>query len=261
VIKIRYSAELQPGLHGKAERHGRHTVLYLLPTLTQVERKAVLRRLRQQSRMNIGPPLPVTQLAVALLADRVRTSFARAGAVVRKHPAGSALPVIGVVAGATFLVLASGLSIRVVHEPQASRGGTIFGAAPTGSAAQGIPVGSSPAPSGRRGGATGPSGNSGSQGASAGPTSSPAPGASPSPSPTAPGGRGSGSGGSGGTTLSSVAATAPASPPSTAPVRTPAAGSTTRAPSPTPSPSPSSSGSSGNGLCVSVGSLGICLTL
>jgi hypothetical protein len=129
VIKIRYSTELGPGLNGQVERRGRGIVVYLLPWLTSDQRTATLRRLSQQGRVGIGPRLPAVQLTLALLDDRVRTVFARAGAVVRIHPAGSAVPVMMVSAAVAAFLLLSPVSIRIIHHPQAA-GGPAFGASP-----------------------------------------------------------------------------------------------------------------------------------
>ena len=97
MIKIRYrkANELPPGLNATAERHGRTITVYLAPGLAADERDAVLRRLRLSGRMGYGPRLPTPQLAVALFADRIRTTMARAGSVFRVHPAGTTGPVPG----------------------------------------------------------------------------------------------------------------------------------------------------------------------
>jgi len=122
MIKIRYRDpnELSPGLHAAAERHGRSTVVYLLSGLTAQERRAALRRLRLSARMGYCPQLPAVQLAVALLADRIRTSVGHTGAVFRSHPAGSTVPVMVVSAGAIAFLVLSTVSIRVLHDPRAA---------------------------------------------------------------------------------------------------------------------------------------------
>ena len=101
MIKIRYRdpRELAPGLYAAAERHGRGTTVYLLPGLTVAQRRSALRRLRISARRGRGPRLPAAQLAVALLADRIRTATGRAGAVFRLHPAASTVPVMVVSPG------------------------------------------------------------------------------------------------------------------------------------------------------------------
>jgi hypothetical protein len=120
MIKIRYrdSFELAPGLHAAAERHGRSTIVYLLPGLSAAQRRAALRRLRFSARRGYGPQLPALQLAVALLAARVRTMVGQTGAVVRSHPAGSTVPIMVVSAGAIAFLALSAVSIRVIHPPR-----------------------------------------------------------------------------------------------------------------------------------------------
>jgi hypothetical protein len=273
VIKIRYSTELGPGLNGQAERRGRGIVVYLLPWLTSDQRTATLRRLSQQGRVGIGPRLPAVQLTLALLADRVRTVFARAGAVVRIHPAGSALPIMMVSAAAVTFLLLSPVSIRIVHQPQAV-GGPAFGAAPARAGqpsttavpgtsrsqqpASGTGIGSPGA--GQPGNGTVP-GAAPAPGASPSPVTGPSPSTDPSTDPTT---------GAGGVTLTSTAATtaptqppatlAPAASPSPAPLVTLPALPTTLPSLPEPTPSATASTPAGQ-ACVEVGSLDICLKL
>jgi hypothetical protein len=268
VIKIRYTTELQPGLNGQAERHGRGVVVYLLPWLTSDQRTATLRRLSQQGRVGIGPRLPAVQLTLALLADRVRTLFARSGAVVRIHPAGSALPVMMVSAAVVAFLLLSPVSIRIIRQPQAA-GGPAFGAAPVSvsrpsAAAPGTSRGQQPA-SGTGMGSSG----AGQPGNGAVPGTTPAPGASPSPV-TGPRPSTDPTTGAGGVTLTSTAATtAPTQPPATQPATQAPAASPSPAlpvqptilpslPAPTPSPTASTPGGQ---ACIEVGSLDICLKL
>jgi len=71
------------------------------------------------ARMGHGPRLPGWQLAVALLADRVRTALGRAGAVFRCHPAGITVPVMMASGGAIAFLVLSAVSGRVLHEPNA----------------------------------------------------------------------------------------------------------------------------------------------
>jgi hypothetical protein len=260
VIKIRYSSELQPGLNGQAERHGRSTVVYLLPGLTSTQRAAALRRLRQHGRMGIGPRLPAGQLLAALFGDRIRTTFGQAGAIVRTHPAGSTLPVMVVSAAVAGFLVLSAVSIRVIHQPEAAgRGG--LGVAPIAGGASGpAPDGSQRAnptgqpgagpvsgPPGQSAGTSGPPGGRTSPGAGAG-----SPGSSSSPG-TNPGG---------GTTLTSTAASSSPSSPAGPPAPNPAASPT---PSPAASPGPAApparvTGSS-TSVCVGIGPFGICLHL
>ena len=122
MIKIRYRdpRELAPGLYAAAECHSRGTTVYLLPGLSAAQRRAALRRLRISARRGCGPQLPAPQLAVALLADRIRTAAGRAGAVFRSHPAASTVPVMVVSAGAIAFLALSGVSIRVIQPPPGS---------------------------------------------------------------------------------------------------------------------------------------------
>ena len=130
MIKIRYRDphELAPGLYAAAERHGRRTTVYLLPGLSVAQRRAALRRLRISARRGCGPRLPAPQLALALLADRVRTTAGRAGAVFRSHPAGSTVPVMVVSAGAIAFLALSAVSIRVIQPPRDSSQPSFAGA-------------------------------------------------------------------------------------------------------------------------------------
>jgi hypothetical protein len=120
VIKVRYrdQNELSPGLHAAAERQGRYTTVYLLSGLNAAQRRAALRRLKISARRGYGPRLPAPQLALALLADRIRTAAGRAGAVFRSHPAGSTLPVMMLSAGAIAFLALSPVSGRVIHQPR-----------------------------------------------------------------------------------------------------------------------------------------------
>ena len=124
MIKIRYRDpnELSPGLHAAAERHGRSTTVYLLPGLSAAQRRAALRRLKISARRGYDPKLPAPQLAVALAADRIRTTVGRAGAVFRSHPAGSTVPVMVVSAGAIAFLALSAVSIQVIHAPPRGQG-------------------------------------------------------------------------------------------------------------------------------------------
>jgi len=120
VIKVRYrdQNELSPGLHAATERQGRNTTVYLLSGLTAAQRRAALRRLKISARRGYGPRLPAPQLALALLADRIRTAVGQAGAVFRSHPAGSTVPVMMVSACAIVFLTLSPVSGRVTHQPR-----------------------------------------------------------------------------------------------------------------------------------------------
>jgi hypothetical protein len=95
------------GLHGRAQSGPRGVTVYLVPGLSSCQRKAVIRRLRQEASRYVGPALPLPQLAMALGLDRVRSAARVAGAVVRLHPAVTLLPSALVAALMTLFVLAS----------------------------------------------------------------------------------------------------------------------------------------------------------
>jgi hypothetical protein len=118
VIKVRYrdQNELSPGLHAATERQGRNTTVYLLSGLNAAQRRAALRRLKISARRGYGPRLPAPALALALLADRIRTALGQAGAVFRSHPAGSTVPVMMVSAGAIVFLALSPVSSQVTHQ-------------------------------------------------------------------------------------------------------------------------------------------------
>jgi hypothetical protein len=279
MIKIRYrnSNQLSPGLHAAAERHGRSTTVYLLSGLSAPERRAALRRLRLSARMGYCPRLPAAQLALALLADRIRTAIGQAGAVFRMHPAGSTVPVMVVSAGAIAFLALSTVSIRVLHNPRTASQSSASGTLPVASA-RAVPISGSPP--GQAAGALGSPGNpgqpgSGSHGAQGGqggtgqPGSAGISGSSLATSPgragpgTSGGSQGSGPGPGGGTTLTGGANPAPAPASAQAAAGTAPAASTAPASSPSsaaPKPAPSSTASSG-GVCLDVGPLGICLSL
>jgi hypothetical protein len=95
------------GLQGIAERVPRGVTIYLLPGLTSRQRRAVIRRLRQEASRGCGPELPQAQLLVALLLDRVRGALGLAAAAVRLHPGTTLLPAAFVATVMTLFVLVS----------------------------------------------------------------------------------------------------------------------------------------------------------
>jgi hypothetical protein len=95
------------GLHGKAERRRQGVTVYLVPGLTACQRRAVIRRLRQEASRGVGPALPLPQLTMALGLDRLRSAARIAGAIVRLHPAGALLPGALAAALMTVFVIAS----------------------------------------------------------------------------------------------------------------------------------------------------------
>jgi hypothetical protein len=131
MIRVRYK-DLSPGLHGKAVRSARCTTVYLLPGLTGGQRRAALRRLRQEASRGCGPELRGPDLAVALAADRFRVGMRNTAAVVRQHPAGSLLPTAFAAALMALFVLAS-VSARMVQMQQSAPAGGLVAppAAPT----------------------------------------------------------------------------------------------------------------------------------
>jgi hypothetical protein len=95
------------GLHGRAERGPHGVIVYLVPGLTACQRRAVIRRLRQEASRYVGPALPLPQLTVALGLDRVRSAARVTGAVIRLHPAVTLLPSALVAVLMTLFVIAS----------------------------------------------------------------------------------------------------------------------------------------------------------
>ena len=96
------------GFQGIAERLPRGVTIYLLPGLTGRQRRAVIRRLRQEASRGCGPELPLPQLVIALVIDRVWGALGLAGAALRLHPGTTLLPAALVGAVLTLFVLASG---------------------------------------------------------------------------------------------------------------------------------------------------------
>jgi hypothetical protein len=142
VILIRYkdfstgTYELA-GLHGKAEGCARAVTVYLLPGLTAWQRRAVIRRLRQEASRGFGPPLPQPQLAIALGLDRVRTAAKVMTAFVRLHPAVTLLPSAFVAAMITLFVMVPGDRPGITP---GTRGGLADATAVSGSTARTVNV-------------------------------------------------------------------------------------------------------------------------
>jgi hypothetical protein len=238
VIKIRYldADELSPGLHAAAERRGRNTTVFLLPGLTTAERRAALRRLRLSARRGYCPPLPAAQLALALAADRIRTTVGQVGTLIRSHPAGSTVPVMVLSAGAIAFLALSAVSIQVLHMPRdhdrSSAQAIAAGGSPSGIPGSASPHGQPTGPADPDPGLSWTSPAASSPG-SPSPTSSPSPaaGITPTVSPSDP-------------------TPSPQPPPTTsapAPAPSPSGSPAMRRPSPTPTQS-----------CLNVGPLGVC---
>jgi hypothetical protein len=112
VIRVRYQdissgSHHGTGLYGTAKRCPQGVTIYLVPGLTGRQRKAVIRRLRQEASRGCGPELPLPGLLVALAADRVRVGVTLTAAVVRLHPATTLLPTGLAAIGMMLLVFTS----------------------------------------------------------------------------------------------------------------------------------------------------------
>lgn len=129
------------GLQGIAESVPRGVTIYLLPGLTGRQRRAVIRRLRQEASRGCGPRLPLAQLQFALLLDRVRGALGLAAGAVRLHPGTTMLPAVFIAAVMTLFVLVSaGVGPDPAGGPAlaAAQSGTVLGS--TVRAASGGPV-------------------------------------------------------------------------------------------------------------------------
>jgi hypothetical protein len=117
MVKIRYT-DLPAGLHVSTEKHGRHTVIYLLPGLTAAQRRAALVRVRSSARMGHGPRLPAVSMAVALGLDRLRTTVCNGAGAMRAHPLLLLPPLILLVSGGIVFMLMSFVTLTVrSHDP------------------------------------------------------------------------------------------------------------------------------------------------
>jgi len=95
-------------LHGRTEGAARGATVYLVPGLARGQRRAVIRRLRQEAGRGFGPALPFPQLLIALGLDRLRTAARLAGAIVRLHPTVALLPSGLAAALMTLFVVSAG---------------------------------------------------------------------------------------------------------------------------------------------------------
>ena len=253
MIKIRYrdADELSPGLHAAAVPQGRSTIVFLLPGLTAAERRAALRRLRLSARMGYCPPLPRAQLALALMADRIRTTVGQLGTLVRSHPAGSTVPVMVISAGAIAFLALSAVSIQVLHLPH-SPGGSSALAGTNGVSGRRIPV-PSPSPDPSATGGSHPIGTIVVPSLSTSPSSPSVPFRPPSPRPSSV----TGSSSSPGAVAPTIGPSTPG-PPQGIPTHsvpgpnpTPSQTDTPAMQQPSPNPTPAST-------CLQVGPLGVC---
>ena len=98
------------GLQGIAEPFSQGVTIYLLPGLAGWQRRAVIRRLRQEASRGCGPALPLAQLILALVLDRVRGALGLTAGAVRLHPRTTLVPV-GFVAAllALFVLVPTGV--------------------------------------------------------------------------------------------------------------------------------------------------------
>jgi hypothetical protein len=227
VVKIRY-AELPAGLHVSAEPHGRDTIIYLQPGLTAGQRRAALTRVRSSGRMGHGPRLSAAGLAMAVSADKLRTTGRNGLGAMRVHPLLLLPPLILLVSAAIVFVLTSFVTVTVRQHER------------TTAQPPGLVVTPGRAPTHHRGSGSGPPpaqpavnpGSAPGRGAS-GLAPSPRTGQSPTPSPSP--------------TIPVPVLTSPPSPTSPGP---------TASPSPQPSPDPTQTDT-----CVKIGPLGLCLHL
>jgi hypothetical protein len=128
------------GFQGIAERFPRGVTIYLLPGLTSRQRRAVIRRLRQEASRGCGPELPLPQLVIALLLDRVRGALGLAAAAFRLHPGTTLLPAAFVGVVLTLFVLASG-GVRPVPAARPALAAAQSTTGPAGTATAGGAVG------------------------------------------------------------------------------------------------------------------------
>jgi hypothetical protein len=142
----------------KATRGARGVVVYLVPGLSSAQRRAALRRLRQEGSRGCGPGLPAGELAVALAADRIRVGFRYTTAAVRLHPV--SMLVSAVLAGgllASFMFVSVTVRVAPVANPaaQAAAGLPASAARATGAASASALVGKSRGHAARRRSAAG----------------------------------------------------------------------------------------------------------
>lgn len=125
-------------MHAEAECGLRGIVVYLLPGLTSAQRKAALRRLRQEGSRGCGPRLPSAQLAAALVVDRIRSAVGNTVAVVRQHPVGTLLPAaLGGALLAAFVT--ASVSVRMTPAPVSGSPGATSWSIAAGTPGQGGP--------------------------------------------------------------------------------------------------------------------------
>jgi hypothetical protein len=235
VVKIRY-ADLPGGLHVRVAVSGKDTIIYLLPGLTTMQRRAALRRARSSARVGQGPGLPTAGVAGAVMADGIGTTLRNMARAMRAHPAIFVPPVVIVGFAAIAYVLLVSVTVRVqspgVIGPGSGFGNPISQAlVPPQERPAGQPTAAPPAGSRR----TSPRPSDGGHHPT---VTSPSPSPSPAPSSTGPA-------------------------PSTSPTPAQPAPSPSSSPSPGPNAGGTVSGVPGSGgstLCVDIGPLGVCLS-
>jgi hypothetical protein len=109
MVKIRY-AELPAGLHVVTEDRDGCTIVYLQPGLTPPQRRAALTFARRSARIGHGPSLPAVDMALAVAADRTRTTGRTIGAVLRRHP----ILLLPLVAGVSAVIVVTMMSFVTV---------------------------------------------------------------------------------------------------------------------------------------------------
>jgi hypothetical protein len=225
MVKIRY-AELPAGLHVTAQADRRGTIVYLLPGLTPVQRRAALIRVRSSARMGHGPNLPVLAMAIATAADRVRTTTRMGAAAMRGHPMLFLPPLVVLVSSAIVFTLMSFVTLTVSPPGQ-----PVAGVLPA------LGVGERPSPS---------------------PSPSPSPGKRHHHRPRRPASSLSGQGTASPSPSASVSSAAAPRPHPSDPTPSASDSPSPGSPSPTPQPSPSPSLSS-SGTCIKLGPFGLCV--
>ncbi|MGE5290505.1 MAG: hypothetical protein ACM3ML_25610 [Micromonosporaceae bacterium] len=233
MIKIRY-ADLPEGLHVDVRSEGRTTVIYLLPALSRPQWRAALTKARQAALVGRSPNLPLIPLALAICADRSRTTLRAAAAAARVHPVGFAVPSAILITAVVLYTFVSSVTIHLAQPPQAAGPG---GRPPVISGSQGALGGQQPQP--------GASASSGAVGGAIG-------------SPAGPSGGGPGQGGPSSPAGPSSQPSSPVTPPSGP---DPTSSPIPSGPSPAPSPTPTGNGNGNGGLCVKIGPLQVCANL
>lgn len=157
MVRIRY-AELPVGLHVATRSHGHNTVVYLLPGLTPAQRRDALTFARRSARIGQGPRLPAGDMALAIVADRLRTTASIVSSATRRHPMLLLPPLVVAVSTVIVFVLLTFVTVNLgpagrSHDPRQMgnvqlplSGATGTRAATAGAGAPGGPAGLTPNP-------------------------------------------------------------------------------------------------------------------